>query len=153
MASPLTLLREYVTVLKALLAGQSVTVDGRYVRLDRVQLDWPPQQHVPVLIGGIGPKTLQLAGEIGDGVILDAQHKEGTLRDALGHVASGRPAVSETEFSTVSFVACSADDATRTVGPHLDAGVDTVVLQPVGTQDALTELITAAGDLAQRHVR
>ena len=32
-ASPLTLMREYVTALSDLLAGRSVTVDGRYVRL------------------------------------------------------------------------------------------------------------------------
>jgi alkanesulfonate monooxygenase SsuD/methylene tetrahydromethanopterin reductase-like flavin-dependent oxidoreductase (luciferase family) len=51
-ASPLTLMREYVTALSDLLAGRSVTVDGRYVRLDNVRLDWPPQQRVPVLIGG-----------------------------------------------------------------------------------------------------
>ena len=73
-ASPLTLMREYVTALSDLLAGQSVTVDGRYVRLADVQLDWAPQQRVPVLIGGTGPKTLALAGEIADGVILDAQY-------------------------------------------------------------------------------
>ncbi len=63
-ASPLTLLREYVTALGGLLAGESVSVDGRYVRLADVQLDWPPPQRLPVLIGGTGPKTLRLAGEI-----------------------------------------------------------------------------------------
>ncbi len=34
-ASPLTLMREYVTALSDLLAGRSVTVDGRYVRSGR----------------------------------------------------------------------------------------------------------------------
>src|SRR6185312_7154045 len=72
-ASPLTLMREYVTALSDLLAGRSVTVDGSYVRLAEVRLDWAPQQRVPVLIGGTGPKTLALAGEIADGVVLDSQ--------------------------------------------------------------------------------
>src|SRR5260370_39063849 len=90
-ASPLTLMREYVSALSDLLAGRSVTVDGRYVRLADVRLDWPPQQRVPVLIGGTGPKTLALAGELADGVILDSQYTVTTLQDALGHVASGRP--------------------------------------------------------------
>src|SRR6195952_5959913 len=35
-ASPMTLLREYVTALRALLAGGPVTVEGRYVRLKEV---------------------------------------------------------------------------------------------------------------------
>ena len=92
-ASPLTLMREYVTALSDLLAGQSVTVDGRYVRLADVRLDWAPQQRVPVLIGGTGPKTLALAGEIADGVILDSQYIRGDAAGCGGprRVGSTRP--------------------------------------------------------------
>jgi alkanesulfonate monooxygenase SsuD/methylene tetrahydromethanopterin reductase-like flavin-dependent oxidoreductase (luciferase family) len=149
-ASPLTLMREYVTALRDLLAGRSVTVSGRYVRLANVRLDWVPQQPVPVLIGGTGPKTLALAGEIADGVILDAQYTVVTLRDALGHVSAGRVGRSETSFNTVLFLACSADQVAGSAVPYLEAGVDTLVLQPVGSQTALPELITAAGEVAAR---
>src|SRR4051812_7634573 len=97
-ASPLTLMREYVTALSDLLAGQSVTVEGRYVRLADVRLDWPPRQPVPVLIGGTGPKTLALAGEIADGAILDSQYTATTVRDAIGHVASGRTGRADAAF-------------------------------------------------------
>src|SRR3954453_16145657 len=41
-ASPLTLLREYVDALHGLLGGDRLTVSGRYVRLDGVALDWVP---------------------------------------------------------------------------------------------------------------
>lgn len=147
-ASPLTLMREYVTALRDLLAGRSVTVDGRYVRLADVRLDWAPQQRVPVLIGGTGPKTLALAGEIADGVILDSQYTVTTLQTPLGHVASGRSARGEVPFSTVLFLACSADQVAVSVGPYLEAGVDTLVFQPVGSQTVMPELITAAGEIA-----
>jgi alkanesulfonate monooxygenase SsuD/methylene tetrahydromethanopterin reductase-like flavin-dependent oxidoreductase (luciferase family) len=149
-ASPLTLLREYVAALRDLLAGRSVTVDGRYVRLADVRLDWAPQQPVPVLIGGTGPKTLALAGDIADGVILDSQYTMTTLRDALGHVGSGRPDRPETPFSTVMFLACSADQVAGSAGPYLDAGVDTLVFQPIGPQTAMPELITEVGEVADR---
>jgi alkanesulfonate monooxygenase SsuD/methylene tetrahydromethanopterin reductase-like flavin-dependent oxidoreductase (luciferase family) len=147
-ASPLTLMREYVTALRDLLAGRSVSVGGRYVRLTDVQLDWPPQQPVPVLIGGTGPKTLALAGEISDGVILDAKYTAATLRDALGHVASGRAGGDETPFSTVLFLACDADQVAGSARPYLDAGVDTLVFQPTGPPSGMPDLITAAGDVA-----
>jgi alkanesulfonate monooxygenase SsuD/methylene tetrahydromethanopterin reductase-like flavin-dependent oxidoreductase (luciferase family) len=147
-ASPLTLMREYVTALSDLLAGRSVTVDGRYVRLADVRLDWPPQQRVPVLIGGTGPKTLALAGELADGVILDSQYTVTTLRDALGRVAASRPDRSETPFSTVLFLACSADQVAASAGPYLDAGVDTLVFQPDGPHSVMPELITAVADVA-----
>lgn len=71
-SSPLTLLREYTNALKALLAGERVTTSGRYVSLDAVALDWPPPAPMPVYVGGLGLKTLDLAGEVGDGTILDA---------------------------------------------------------------------------------
>jgi alkanesulfonate monooxygenase SsuD/methylene tetrahydromethanopterin reductase-like flavin-dependent oxidoreductase (luciferase family) len=149
-ASPLTLMREYVTALKDLLAGQTVTVDGRYVRLAGVCLDWAPQQRVPVLIGGTGPKTLALAGEIADGVILDSQYTVTTLRDPLGHVASGRAARGGAPFSTVLFLGCDVDQVAESTGPFLDAGIDTLVFQPVGPQTGLLELVTAAGEVAAR---
>jgi len=68
--SPVTLLREYSTALRRLLDGETVTVDGRYVRLERVALGWPPEGRLPLMIGGGGPVTLRLAAELGDGVLL-----------------------------------------------------------------------------------
>lgn len=149
-ASPLTLMREYVTALSDLLAGRSVTVQGRYVRLADVRLDWAPQQRVPVLIGGTGPKTLALAGEIADGVILTAQYTVANLPAALGHVASGRTDRGETAFSTVLFLERNADEVAESAGPFLDLGVDTLVFQPVGPQTGFPELVAAAGDAAKQ---
>ena len=63
-------MREYVPALRRLLAGEEVTTDGRYVHLERVRLDWPPQQPVPVLAAGEGPKTLALTGAVADGTVV-----------------------------------------------------------------------------------
>ena len=59
-ASPMTLLREYTTALRALLDGERVTTAGRYVKLDGVALDWVPVSAPELLIGATGPKTLAL---------------------------------------------------------------------------------------------
>ncbi|MEU2719430.1 LLM class flavin-dependent oxidoreductase [Streptomyces smyrnaeus] len=40
--SPVTLLREHLDTMRALLRGERVTVEGRYVKLDGVALDWSP---------------------------------------------------------------------------------------------------------------
>src|SRR6266487_4200848 len=68
--SPLTLLREYTAALYALLHGQAVTTRGRYVSLDDVTLDWPPAVPPSLLVGGVKPRTVALAGELADGVII-----------------------------------------------------------------------------------
>lgn len=56
-ASPMTLLREYVDAVRTLLAGGTVDVEGRYVRLRDVTLGWPPAVQVPVSVGAVGPLT------------------------------------------------------------------------------------------------
>lgn len=69
-ASPLTLMREYVPALRALVAGEKVTVSGRYVNLDSVQLDWAPMAPPPIIAAAEGPKTLAVSGEVADGTAL-----------------------------------------------------------------------------------
>lgn len=69
-ASPVTAFEEYVTALRALLRGEEVTADGRYVRLDRVRLETPPAVVPPVLAGVRGPRSLAAAGRCADGTVL-----------------------------------------------------------------------------------
>ena len=91
-ASPLTLMREYATTLRALLAGERVTTSGRYVSLDDVALDWPPAQPVPVPVAATGPRSLRLAGEVGDGVVLEGSVGLPGLPAVLERIAEGRAA-------------------------------------------------------------
>jgi len=69
-ASPLTLLREQTDALRRLLAGETVTTAGRYTTLTDVALDWPPASPPPLMLGGTGPRSLALAAELGDGLLL-----------------------------------------------------------------------------------
>lgn len=77
--SPLTLLQEYVTALRDLLAGKEVSADGRYVRLNGVRLDWTPAEPLPIMIGANGPRSLRLAGRLGDGTLLTSMVPAGTV--------------------------------------------------------------------------
>jgi len=87
-ASPMTLLREYTTALRALLNGETVTTRGRYVRLDEVALDWPPEPAPELLIGATGPKTLALSGELADGTILTGGTAPSGVRTAKLHIGT-----------------------------------------------------------------
>lgn len=94
--SPITLLREHLSALRALLAGETVTTHGRYVHLDGVALDWPPDQVPPVLAGAVGRRSLRLVGESADGVILTGGSSPERVREALEHVREGREAAGRT---------------------------------------------------------
>ncbi len=90
--SPLTLLREYATALRRLLDGETVSVQGRYVQLDDVTLDHPPAGRVPLQLGGGGPKTLALCGELGDGTLLTSNLTRGQYRQSCETTLAAVPA-------------------------------------------------------------
>jgi alkanesulfonate monooxygenase SsuD/methylene tetrahydromethanopterin reductase-like flavin-dependent oxidoreductase (luciferase family) len=158
--SPMTLLREYVTALRALLRGEQVTVDGRYVRLDAVRLDWPPASAPTVVVGATGPRSVRLSGEVADGTILTARTPPDQVRHARRLVNEGQVTGGRTGAPTVivyvlaatgpgaaerleaerrrsgydeipgTGVAGDAGAVAEAVQRWADAGADTVVLQP-----------------------
>ena len=98
--SPMTLLREHLVAMRALLRGEKVTVDGRYVKLDGVALDWPPStEPAPpaVYSGARGPRSLRLSGEAADGTVLDASATPDHVRAARALVEEGRARAGRTD--------------------------------------------------------
>src|SRR6516165_6520308 len=68
-------MREVVTATRRLLAMERVTYHGEFVHLDDVETDnvhgdRSPRQ-VPTYVGATGPKKMEVAREIGDGVVLN----------------------------------------------------------------------------------
>lgn len=66
----IALMRDYLVTLRRLLAGESVSHEGKAVRLRGVQIGVkaPP---VPLYLGALGPQMLRLAGEAADGAALN----------------------------------------------------------------------------------
>ena len=68
--SQLKAMRETVTSIRRLLAGEVLTETGHF-HFDQVRLEHPISD-VPIYTGVTGPKSLSLSGEIADGTILSA---------------------------------------------------------------------------------
>ena len=90
-ASPLTLLDEYVTALRALLRGERVTVEGRYVRVAGVALETPPAVVPPILAGVRGPRSLTVSGAVADGTVLAEPVTPEYVTAALAQIGAERP--------------------------------------------------------------
>jgi alkanesulfonate monooxygenase SsuD/methylene tetrahydromethanopterin reductase-like flavin-dependent oxidoreductase (luciferase family) len=133
-ASPMTLMREYIGALRPLLAGEEVTVSGRYVNVDRVRLVWPPEQPTRLHIGGVGPRSLQVSGEVGDGTILVSETTLGDLPRILALIDEGRRISGRGDRNEVTvFVSARAESpqaVADTVIAWAAAGADRVVLEP-----------------------
>jgi alkanesulfonate monooxygenase SsuD/methylene tetrahydromethanopterin reductase-like flavin-dependent oxidoreductase (luciferase family) len=95
--SPMTLLREYTAALYALLHGETVTTHGRYVHLDEVALDWPPAVVPPLLVGGIRPRTVSLAGELADGLIIPGGVSPADVRTSVRQFYASRTDAGRTD--------------------------------------------------------
>jgi 5,10-methylenetetrahydromethanopterin reductase len=110
-ASQLELLEETVAAVRALLAGETVSVEGRYVRLRGVALDHPPGTVPPVSVGVRGPKSLELAGRVADGTVIDWLSSADYVRWARGRIDAGRSAAGRTDPHRLTVYACCAADA------------------------------------------
>jgi alkanesulfonate monooxygenase SsuD/methylene tetrahydromethanopterin reductase-like flavin-dependent oxidoreductase (luciferase family) len=172
-ASPLTLMREYIPALRRLLEGETVSVSGRYVSLENVTLGWPPAEPPLVYAAAEGPKTLALAGEIAQGVVLDSRHTPTEIATAVAAVRAGwegrhdiiayvqtafgpdaasraRAVFGEEPAADVDerFLAGDPEDVAHGARAFFDAGVDAVVLLP--TRDAdLAHFYRSAGEVAR----
>ena len=115
--SPLTLLEETTGAVRALLHGERLSVDGRYVHLDDVALYSPPAVAPPVLNGVRGPRSLEVAGRVADGTILDmpvTPEYLGTVRAAVerGRASAGTSAPPEHTLVAFSLAVVHDDVAT-----------------------------------------
>src|SRR5690606_40851351 len=86
--SPLALLEETITAVRALLRGETVTMTGRSVRLDGLSLVHPPREVPPVLAGVVRPRSLALSGRVAQGTVLPEGFGPDRVRQALDQIAA-----------------------------------------------------------------
>lgn len=66
-------LKEWVEAIRLILTGEKISYQGELVKLDNVGLGWQPiRKSIPLYIPATSTTGLRLAGQIGDGVILNA---------------------------------------------------------------------------------
>jgi 5,10-methylenetetrahydromethanopterin reductase len=170
---PLLVMREVLEAVRALLRCDGpVTVDGTYVHLDGVELDYVHQERrakdVPLYIGATGMKMMELTGEIADGAVLNYLVSPSYNERAMEALEVGAKKAGRTvdDLDRPQLVVCSLDDdrdaaldaarllVTQYLGqqPHIMAasGVSTDLLEEIGevlTWPATHEQVVAASKL------
>lgn len=94
---PLQRTREYVSIVRMALARQRVTFDGEFFTLPLPDgpgkaltlTVHPVRERIPLYLAAIGPKNLELAGEIADGWLAIFFSPE-QAADSMAHIAAGR---------------------------------------------------------------
>jgi 5,10-methylenetetrahydromethanopterin reductase len=171
-AKPLRAMREIITAVRALLANETVTMNGEFVHLDGVELDYVYQERrpkdVPIYLGATGMQMMELAGEIADGVVLNYLVSPDYNKKALEHLAIGADKAGRSweKIDRPQLVVCSVHEDRKTAldmarmmvtqylgqQPHImkASGVPQSLLDKVGevlTWPATHEQVEAASKL------
>ena len=171
-AKPLRAMREIITAVRALLANETVTMNGEFVHLDGVELDYVYQDRrpkdVPIYLGATGMQMMELAGEIADGVVLNYLVSPDYNKRALEHLAIGADKAGRSldSIDRPQLVVCSVHEDRKTAldmarlmvtqylgqQPHImkASGVPQSLLDKVGevlTWPATHEQVEAASKL------
>ena len=110
--SPLMALRECVTATRALLRGERLDAQGEVFAFDAVSLAYPEKAtSTPIWMGGIGPKMLQLSGEVADGSVLSVCASHAYVRWARERIDEGRARGKRTGPHPVTVYAIYSVDA------------------------------------------
>lgn len=116
LVKPLKSMREYITVLQAFFRNELVDFDGEFVTMKGVRFDSMYRENrpvdIPIYVGAVGPKMLELSGEITDGVHLDFLLPPSYMKGALEAINTGvaKRTDGRTSIDITQIVACSVDD-------------------------------------------
>ncbi len=87
-ARPLKRMREYVTLIKAILGGAAVMPAAELVPVTDFRLETPARPDIPIYVAALGPRMCRLAGEVADGVLLNWA-TPGYVAEALRNIHAG----------------------------------------------------------------
>lgn len=85
----LALIEDAIVAARRLWTGEHVDMQARGFSLDDAHLRFPTRPDIPVYVSASGPRTLELAGRVADGVILLAGLHPDGLTYALEHIDRG----------------------------------------------------------------
>jgi 5,10-methylenetetrahydromethanopterin reductase len=166
--------RAAVGAVRALWSGAEVTIEDPAFELHDAHLRFGARPDIPVYISASGPKTLELAGEIADGVILLVGLFPEALEWAIDHVDRGaatagrpRPHVAVFAYGAIDDDAAAALASARLIAAWFPqtapvicelAGLPSSLIEEAGEAthllpDEFVRMVALAGDAKQARGR
>src|SRR5712691_4056307 len=143
--------RETVELIHRELTGEPVEYTGEHYSMNGARLLFKPEP-VPIYVAGRGPRVLEVAGEVGDGVLVGGLCSPSGIRYAVDRITAGarRANRDPAQLDIASWVSCqiTADragalDRLRPVVAHIIGGAPAGVLQAI---ELAPETIAAVKD-------
>ena len=147
--SVLNSMRESVTSVKRLLAGETITAKGEYFGFDKVALTHPAPE-VKVLTGVVGPKSIDLCADIADGMVVSVLGGPKYVETAYKRIEKRR---GNNDFEMVTYVLASVGkdikqkrkDVRAATAFYLNAMGPTYISDVYGISDKTKSIISSGG--------
>lgn len=117
---PLQMMRESVEVIRRLLSEEETTYQGSHLQVNKVKFGANPyfdlvgrfkpiRKRIPIYLAAMGPKMLQLAGEIGDGVLFSVGLPPRYVNYAIENITIGAKRANRniSDIDVCSYIACA----------------------------------------------
>ncbi len=111
--TPSEVLKEYVESMRLLLTGEKVSYHGKFIDFDNVGLGWKPiRQTIPIYVPATAAVGLRLAGEVADGVVLNAVCSPEYTINALKIIKESAEKAGRdfSKFEVAQIINCSVED-------------------------------------------
>jgi 5,10-methylenetetrahydromethanopterin reductase len=152
MGKPMAAVKEAVELFRRLTAGENVAFQGEVFKTAGAKFNFKPKNKIPVYIGAQGPKMLEMAGMIGDGVLVNASHPS-DIEFAVKTAGEGAKKAGKKpeEFEVAAYTSFSINEdpkkAVKAASPvvaFIVAGSPAPVLEKHGINPAKADEIRAA---------
>jgi alkanesulfonate monooxygenase SsuD/methylene tetrahydromethanopterin reductase-like flavin-dependent oxidoreductase (luciferase family) len=110
---PAPTLKEYIEAIRLLLSGEKISYRGEVVKLEKIGLGWKPiRDKIPIYLPATSKTGLRLAGQIGDGVVLNAVCSPEYTANALKIIeeAARETGRDLSNFEVAQIINCSVED-------------------------------------------
>ncbi len=110
---PAVTLREWIESMRLVLSGEKVSYEGVAVKFKNVGLGWKPiRTSIPIYVPATSRTGLRLAGQVGDGVVLNAVCSPEYTVNALRIIREAAEAVGKdwSTFEVAQIINCSIED-------------------------------------------
>jgi len=147
--APLAAIRDSVQIIRDMTSGKASQLEGKAFKVSGARFFFKVGNPIPVYVGAQGPKMLALAGEIADGVLINASHKQ-DVENALKFVKEGVTRAGRTmdKVDVVVYSSFSmAEDPTKAVKAatpvvaYIVAGAPALLLESHGISTHAAEAI------------
>jgi 5,10-methylenetetrahydromethanopterin reductase len=113
---PVQVLKEYIESMRLLFTGEKVSYHGQFINFDNVGIGWKPlRTSIPLYIPATARPGLKLAGQIGDGVVLNAVCSPEYTANAIKIIKESAEEAGRdfSKFEIAQLINCSIADSHR----------------------------------------